>query len=131
MRRISVCFLLVTAFLFGRASLALTQEKAADKAPASGFRAEFLEDVAYYEQRYTRLAEAMPADKYSWRPADGVRSVGEIYTHIISANYVVARALGAPPLAGRAAVLPRTVEACWLGTAQLIVRARNLIYMAI
>jgi uncharacterized damage-inducible protein DinB len=69
-------------------------------APTSGYRAEFLEDVAYYEQRYTRLAQAMPAEKYPWRPAEGVRSVGEVYTHIISANYGVARALGAPFPAG-------------------------------
>lgn len=69
-------------------------------APPSGFRAEFLEEVAYYEQRYTRLAEAMPAEKYSWRPTEGVRSVGEVYTHIISANYGVARALGTPFPAG-------------------------------
>src|SRR5262249_16909371 len=31
---------------------------------------------------------------------DGVRSVGEVYTHIISANYGVARALGTPFPAG-------------------------------
>jgi len=59
-----------------------------------------LEDVAYYEQRYTKLAEAMPAEKYTWRPSEGVRSVGEVYTHIISANYGVARTLGTPPPAG-------------------------------
>jgi uncharacterized damage-inducible protein DinB len=105
MRRISICFLLFTAFLLGPASSVPTQEKMAEKAPTvsaptSGFRAEFLEDVAYYEQRYTKLAAAMPADKYTWRPAEGVRSVGEVYTHIISANYGVASALGTPPPAG-------------------------------
>jgi len=68
--------------------------------PTSGYRAEFLEEVTYYEQRYTRLAEAMPAEKYTWRPAEGVRSVGEVFTHIIAANYGVARALGTAPPAG-------------------------------
>jgi uncharacterized damage-inducible protein DinB len=105
MRRISICFLLCTAFLWGSAYFVRAQVKPADKAPAasaptSGFRAEFLEDVAYYEQRYTKLAEAMPAEKYTWRPSEGVRSVGEVYTHIISANYGVARTLGTPPPAG-------------------------------
>jgi uncharacterized damage-inducible protein DinB len=105
MRRISICFLLFTALLLGPARSAPTQEKAADKAsaasaPTSGFRAEFLGETDYNEQRYTRLAEAMPADKYTWRPAEGVRSVGEVYTHIISANYGVASALGTPPPAG-------------------------------
>ncbi len=66
----------------------------ASAAPTSGFRAEFLDGIAYYEQRYTRLAEAMPAEKYTWRPGEGVRSVGEVFTHITGANYGVARALG-------------------------------------
>jgi uncharacterized damage-inducible protein DinB len=69
-------------------------------APATGPRAEFLEEIAYYEQRYTRLAEAMPAEKYSWRPGEGVRSVGEVYAHIVAANYGIARALGTAPPAG-------------------------------
>ena len=73
---------------------------AAPVAPASGPRAEFLEEIAYYEQRYTRLAEAMPADKYTWRPGEGVRSIGEVYTHIVAANYGVARGLGTAPPAG-------------------------------
>ena len=46
----------------------------ASGAPTSGFRAEFLEEINYYEQRYTRLAEAMPAEKYTWRPAEGRRT---------------------------------------------------------
>jgi uncharacterized damage-inducible protein DinB len=68
--------------------------------PNSGFRAEFLEELAYYEQRYIRLAEAMPVEKYTWRPAEGVRTVGEVFTHIVAANYGVARALGTSPPAG-------------------------------
>ena len=101
MRRHSLYFLLVTGLGFSLSLFLPAQEKPTDKvttanAPTSGYRAEFLEDVAYYEQRYTRLAEAMPADKYSWRPAEGVRSVGEVYTHIIMANYGVARALRTP-----------------------------------
>lgn len=105
MRSNSIHFLLVTSLSFSMTLLLPAQEKPADKAPAaiapvSGYRAEFLEEVAYYEQRYTKLAEAMPADKYTWRPAEGVRSVGEVYTHIIMANYGVAQALGAPPPSG-------------------------------
>ena len=70
------------------------QDKPAAAAPNPGYRAEFLEELAYYEQRFTRLAEAMPAEKYAWRPGEGVRSVGEVYTHIVMANYAVAKTLG-------------------------------------
>jgi len=33
------------------------------------------------------LAEKVPADKYSWRPAEGVRSISEVYVHIAIAHY--------------------------------------------
>jgi len=107
MRRIYIYFLIFTGFSLailpsGRAQGSPERKAAvpAAAAPSSGFRAEFLEEIAYYEQRYTRLAEAMPAEKYTWRPAEGVRSVGEVFTHIMVANYGIARAFGAAPPAG-------------------------------
>src|SRR5438874_2258565 len=33
------------------------------------------------------LAEATPAEKFTWRPAPGVRSVSEVYMHVAMANY--------------------------------------------
>src|SRR5579859_6185405 len=33
------------------------------------------------------LAEAIPAEKYTWRPAPGVRSISEVYMHIALANF--------------------------------------------
>jgi len=106
MRRIYLYFLCLTVLAPGVALAAYTQDKPAEKAPvssvapATGFRAEFLEEIAYYEKRYTSLAETMLAEKYMWRPAEGVRSVGEVFTHIAGANYGVARALGTTPSAG-------------------------------
>jgi len=106
MRRISLYFLSLTMSSLCFGTSGRTQENSDHKtsatavAPTVGFRAEFLEEVAFYEQRYTRLAEAMPADKYTWRPAEGVRSVGEVFTHITAANYGIARALGTAPPAG-------------------------------
>jgi uncharacterized damage-inducible protein DinB len=107
MRRICTYFLVLTAFGVNLAPASRAQDGPDHKSPAvasatptNGLRAEFLEAVTYYEQRYTRLAEAVPAEKYPWRPAEGVRSVGEVYTHIIAANYGIARALGTAPPAG-------------------------------
>jgi uncharacterized damage-inducible protein DinB len=107
MRRIYIYFLILTAHSLSLIPGGRAQENPDHKAaaigaaaPTSGFRAEFLEEIAYYEQRYMRLAEAMPAEKYAWRPAEGVRSVGEVFTHITAANYGIARALGTAPPAG-------------------------------
>jgi uncharacterized damage-inducible protein DinB len=102
MCRIYLYFLCLTGMALTFAGTSRGQDKpaAVPAAPTSGLRAEFLEEVTYYELRYIRLAEAMPAEKYAWRPAEGVRSVGEVYAHIVSANYGIARALGTAPPAG-------------------------------
>lgn len=34
-----------------------------------------------------QLAEAIPADKYGWRPAPGVRTVSQVLMHIAMGNY--------------------------------------------
>jgi uncharacterized damage-inducible protein DinB len=41
-----------------------------------------------------QLPTAIPADKYSWVPQTGVRSVAEVCAHIISANYFFGSTLG-------------------------------------
>ena len=33
------------------------------------------------------LADAIPAEKYSWRPGPGVRSVSEVFMHVAVGNY--------------------------------------------
>ncbi|HEY3990037.1 MAG TPA: DinB family protein [Acidobacteriaceae bacterium] len=40
------------------------------------------------------LAEAIPADKYSWRPAPDVRSVSEVLMHIAMANFYLLSVTG-------------------------------------
>ena len=40
----------------------------------------------HVSQQLIALAEAIPADKYAWRPAPGVRSVSEVYMHIAISN---------------------------------------------
>ena len=39
------------------------------------------------ENEFLRLAEAFPAEKYTWRPAPGVKSVAEVFLHVSAANY--------------------------------------------
>jgi len=40
------------------------------------------------------LADAIPADKYTWRPAPGVRSVSEVFMHIALANFYLLSVTG-------------------------------------
>jgi uncharacterized damage-inducible protein DinB len=49
---------------------------------------------SHVSQQLVALAEAIPADKYSWRPAPGVRSVSEVYMHIALANFYLLSVTG-------------------------------------
>jgi uncharacterized damage-inducible protein DinB len=40
------------------------------------------------------LAEATPPEKFTWRPATGVRSTSEVYMHIVRANFLMLDAIG-------------------------------------
>ncbi|HUQ50327.1 MAG TPA: DinB family protein [Terriglobales bacterium] len=70
-------------------------------APApTGVKAEITQQLQALEKQAVSLAEAIPAEKYSWRPAPGVRSIGEVFLHIAGGNYLFFGALGVKPPAG-------------------------------
>ena len=58
------------------------------------FQKETAGNLSYLSGQVTMLAAAIPADKYSWTPEAGVRSVAEVMAHIVSANYFFASKLG-------------------------------------
>lgn len=70
--------------------------------PAEGLRAELIGDVEQLEGKYMGLARAMTG-KFGWRPAEGVRSVGELFGHVAGANFMV------PSMAG--VMLPASMRA--------------------
>jgi uncharacterized damage-inducible protein DinB len=48
--------------------------------------------VAQFDDAVTKLvqlAEAIPQDKYTWRPGTGVRSVSEVLMHVTGGNYYI------------------------------------------
>jgi len=69
--------------------------------PASyGFRQRAVIELQSAQKEIVALAQAMPQEKYTWRPAEGVRSVAEVYLHITAANYGLTALAGVPPKAG-------------------------------
>ena len=64
-------FLLVPAILLAASALATAQAPAnapAPAAPSTGFRADFLGQLDDVSKKILDLAEAVPGEKYSWRP---------------------------------------------------------------
>jgi len=66
----------------------------------TGYRSEVLAEVIVQEDKFGRLAEAIPAEKYAWRPAPDVRSFAEVFLHVAAANYNLYKLVGTPPPAG-------------------------------
>jgi uncharacterized damage-inducible protein DinB len=64
-------------------------------------------NITYASDHIMQLADAFPADKYSWAPEEGVRSFAGVCAHIISANYFFGSKLGATLPEG---VNPMTIE---------------------
>jgi uncharacterized damage-inducible protein DinB len=48
----------------------------------------------HVSRQLVALAEAIPAEKFAWRPGPGVRSVSEVYMHIAMANFYLLSVTG-------------------------------------
>jgi uncharacterized damage-inducible protein DinB len=65
------------------------------QAPAFDYQAKFLADMKDLQTKFVGLAQAIPQDKYTWRPGDGVRSISEVFLHVAGGNYGLTPMLGA------------------------------------
>ncbi|HEY2093864.1 MAG TPA: DinB family protein [Thermoanaerobaculia bacterium] len=101
----------LTAALLLLPALAYAQQTPAraSAAPAlngKGFRTEFTTDLDEVQDKITKLAAAVPAEKYAWRPGEGVRSISEVYMHIAGANYFLATFVNVQP----PSTMPKDIE---------------------
>src|SRR5262249_62231400 len=83
--------------IIGALAVVAALQNPAPAPPKTGFRAEFLRDLADVQKKIEDLAAAIPAEKYTWRPAPGVRSISEVYMHIAGGNYFLASFVGMKP----------------------------------
>ena len=75
--------------------IAFAVPAAADDLPAvAPSRAEFLAEYDDSARKLSELAHAIPAERYAWRPAPGVRSPGEVFQHVSNAIFYLAERTG-------------------------------------
>ena len=74
------------------AGIASAQQPAA--AAPSALKADLLASMDDAAKKLVDLAQAMPADKYGWRPAPGVRSISEVYMHTAGGNFLIPTFIG-------------------------------------
>ena len=61
-----------------------------DKTPPSyDMKAQALFDLQDLHKKMVALANAIPAEKYTWRPEAGTRSISELFLHVSAANHNV------------------------------------------
>jgi uncharacterized damage-inducible protein DinB len=91
---VALCAVLSALCLCCPQGKAQSKAAGATVAAPAGFRGEFMNQLADVEKKIEDLAQAMPDEKYSWRPMEGVRSVSEVYMHIADANYLFPTFMG-------------------------------------
>jgi uncharacterized damage-inducible protein DinB len=61
-----------------------------------GFRGEFLWELEIAERQMMAMVEAIPGEKYDWRPDQKARSISEVLVHVAAGNFMLLEAVGAP-----------------------------------
>jgi uncharacterized damage-inducible protein DinB len=59
-----------------------------------GFRGEYLWEFDFAEKQLLALAEAFPAERYAWRPAETARSVSEVLVHVGTGGHMLLALVG-------------------------------------
>jgi uncharacterized damage-inducible protein DinB len=62
--------------------------------PLEGLWQGYAGEWVHVSRQLMSLAEAIPADKFAWRPAPGVRSVSEVVMHVALANFYLLSVTG-------------------------------------
>lgn len=62
----------------------------------AGFRGEFLWELDIATRQSVAMAEAVPADKYEWRPDRAARTIGEVFVHVATGNFLLLDVVGTP-----------------------------------
>jgi hypothetical protein len=83
-------------FVFTLAAVAAIAPSAAAQQPGSVV-GDLMTDINQVRDKLIGLAKTVPVDKYDWRPSLGVRSIGEVFLHVASDNYLMPSAFGVAP----------------------------------
>ncbi|MGA2697171.1 MAG: DinB family protein [Terriglobales bacterium] len=86
--------------LLGLCSMALAapaapQDNADHTAPSYDMKPQSLLDLEQVQKKMAALAEALPADKFAWRPSTDSRSFAEVFLHVSGERYDILGMMGA------------------------------------
>ena len=90
---------ILTQYVVCALAVALMVPLAQAQAQPAGIQAAFGKDAGTLSDKFTGLARVM-SGKYDWKPAQGVRSVADVFNLIVFENGLLAGVLSGTPNAG-------------------------------
>jgi len=78
------------------APIALADHHESKGMESSSMSAAMIDEINAAKSKILELAEATPANKYSWAPAEGVRSFAETFLHVATSNYRIPSMMDVP-----------------------------------
>lgn len=101
MNRAFLRFLAAMLTLTALAAAALRADDAGDHtAPSYDMKGQALLDLETMQKKFVDLANAVPADKLTWRPSADSRSFAEVFLHVAAERYGILSMMGAETPAG-------------------------------
>jgi uncharacterized damage-inducible protein DinB len=98
---LSACFLLLCLSTSAISVAAQTSDASADHtAPSYDMKGQSLADLQVVQKKFVDLANALPADKLTWRPSADSRSFAEVFLHVAGERYQILALMGTEPPAG-------------------------------
>ena len=99
--RLLLLLMCVSAGAIGASAQSPDTAATADhSAPSYDMKAQSLADLQMAQKKFVDLANAVPADKLTWRPSEDSRSFAEVFLHVAGERYQILALGGATPPAG-------------------------------
>jgi uncharacterized damage-inducible protein DinB len=99
------------------AATAQASDAADHTAPSYDMKAQSLLDMQMVQKKFIDLANALPADKFNWRPSPDSRSFAEVFLHVAGERYQILGLMGAAAPAG---FNPKTFEKSTTDKSQIV-----------
>jgi uncharacterized damage-inducible protein DinB len=97
---LAILMLLLGLCSVAGAAPAPPQDNADHTAPSYDMKPQSLLDLQQVQKKMIALAEAVPADKFTWRPSKDSRSFAEVFLHVAGERYQILGMMGAAAPAG-------------------------------
>ncbi|HEY1657961.1 MAG TPA: DinB family protein [Candidatus Sulfotelmatobacter sp.] len=92
----ALCALLAGAATFSHAANAPPPDTPDQTAPSYDLKGQSLLDLEAVQKKFVALANAIPEDKFTWRPSADSRSFAEVLLHVAGERYGILSLMGAP-----------------------------------